>query len=198
MPNLSEEQWLLFSDYLDRALEMLQSERAPWLIELASTHPDIADVRIQDVVGTKEQTVLERLTASQPFWVTIALLIDPASKDGNWPGGSDPGRGKQYDTPNDQFGKFLTQEFLPSEILSKYDIVQDPDGWSIGGHSSGGMAAISAAWFLREFTGDTPWVHLDIAGTAWLDDAKPWAGKGGTGVAVRTLVDLAMNFNGRG
>jgi leucyl aminopeptidase len=64
--------------------------------------------------------------------------------------------------------------------------------------SGRGAGAISAAWFLREFTGDTPWVHLDIAGTAWLDDAKPWAGKGGTGVAVRTLVDLAMNFNGRG
>jgi leucyl aminopeptidase len=61
-----------------------------------------------------------------------------------------------------------------------------------------GAGAIVAAWFLREFTGDTPWVHLDIAGTAWLDDAKPWAGKGGTGVAVRTLVDLAMNFDGRG
>ena len=64
--------------------------------------------------------------------------------------------------------------------------------------SSGrGAGAIVAAWFLREFTGDTPWVHLDIAGTAWLDDAKPWAGKGGTGVAVRTLIDLAMNFDGR-
>ena len=58
-----------------------------------------------------------------------------------------------------------------------------------------GAGAITAAWFLREFTGDTPWVHLDIAGTAWLDDAKPWAGKGGTGVGVRTLVDLAMNFD---
>jgi leucyl aminopeptidase len=56
--------------------------------------------------------------------------------------------------------------------------------------------ASSAAWFLREFTGDTPWVHLDIAGTAWLDDAKPWMGKGGTGVAVRTLVELAMTFDG--
>jgi leucyl aminopeptidase len=64
--------------------------------------------------------------------------------------------------------------------------------------SGRGAGAINAAWFLREFTGDTPWVHLDIAGTAWLDDAKPWAGKGGTGVAVRTLVDLAMNFDGRG
>ncbi len=59
-----------------------------------------------------------------------------------------------------------------------------------------GAGAIVAAWFLREFTGDTPWVHLDIAGTAWYDDTKPWAPKGGTGVAVRTLVDLAMNFDG--
>jgi len=63
---------------------------------------------------------------------------------------------------------------------------------NVGGRWGG---AISAAWFLREFTGDTPWVHLDIAGTAWLDDAKPWMGKGGTGVAVRTLVELAMNFD---
>jgi leucyl aminopeptidase len=64
---------------------------------------------------------------------------------------------------------------------------------NVGGRWGG---AITAAWFLREFTGDTPWVHLDIAGTAWLDDPKPWAPKGGTGVAVRTLIELAMNFNG--
>src|SRR5215471_11927768 len=38
-------------------------------------HPDIGDVRIQDVVGIKEQTVLDRVFASQPFWVTVALLI---------------------------------------------------------------------------------------------------------------------------
>src|SRR5260370_5036040 len=38
-------------------------------------HTDVGDVRIQDVVGIKEQTLLERLTSSQPFWVTIALLI---------------------------------------------------------------------------------------------------------------------------
>ncbi|HUJ39748.1 MAG TPA: leucyl aminopeptidase [Candidatus Acidoferrales bacterium] len=58
----------------------------------------------------------------------------------------------------------------------------------------GGGASIGAA-FIREFTDDTPWVHLDIAGTAWLDEQKPWAAKGPTGVAVRTLVDLAMNLS---
>jgi leucyl aminopeptidase len=61
--------------------------------------------------------------------------------------------------------------------------------------SSGkGGGAITGAMFIREFVGDVPWVHLDIAGTAWLDDAKPWMAKGATGVGVRTLVDLAMNF----
>ena len=61
-----------------------------------------------------------------------------------------------------------------------------------------GGGAITAAMFLKEFTGDTPWVHLDIAGTAWQDDVKPWSAKGATGVAVRTLVDLAMKFGSNG
>jgi leucyl aminopeptidase len=62
---------------------------------------------------------------------------------------------------------------------------------NIGGRWGG---AISAAWFLREFAGDTPWVHLDIAGTAWLDDAKPYMAKGPTGVCVRTFAKLAMGW----
>ncbi len=45
--------------------------------------------------------------------------------------------------------------------------------------------AISAALFLKAFIGDTPWAHLDIAGTAWADESKPWQAKGPTGVAVR-------------
>jgi leucyl aminopeptidase len=57
--------------------------------------------------------------------------------------------------------------------------------------SSGkGGGAITGAMFIREFAGDTPWIHLDIAGTAWNDDAKPWLAKGPTGVALRTLVHL--------
>lgn len=67
---------------------------------------------------------------------------------------------------------------------------------NVGSGKGGG--AITAAAFLREFTGDTPWIHLDIAGTAWQDDVKPWNAKGATGVAVRTLVDLAMKFGSNG
>ncbi len=53
--------------------------------------------------------------------------------------------------------------------------------------------AITAAMFLRAFVEDTPWVHLDIAGTAWVDDNKPYQAKGASGVAVRTLVNLVMS-----
>jgi leucyl aminopeptidase len=63
---------------------------------------------------------------------------------------------------------------------------------NIGSGKGGG--AITGAMFIKEFTGDTPWIHLDIAGTAWNDDQKPWAAKGATGSAVRTLVHLLMSY----
>ncbi|MGO9228150.1 MAG: leucyl aminopeptidase [Bryobacteraceae bacterium] len=54
--------------------------------------------------------------------------------------------------------------------------------------------AVTAAIFLKEFTEDTPWVHLDIAGTAYLDEAQPHMPKGPTGLPVRTLVRLAVEW----
>jgi leucyl aminopeptidase len=63
---------------------------------------------------------------------------------------------------------------------------------NIGSGKGGG--SITGAWFIREFAGDTPWIHLDIAGTAWNDDAKPWLAKGPTGVGLRTLVKLVMSL----
>ena len=54
--------------------------------------------------------------------------------------------------------------------------------------------ACTAAAFLKEFAEDTPWIHLDIAGTAWMEDAKPWIAKGPSGIAVRSLVEFAREF----
>lgn len=62
---------------------------------------------------------------------------------------------------------------------------------NIGGRWGG---AITAAMFIKEFAEDTPWVHLDIAGTAWLDEGKPFLAKGPTGVLVRTFTRLAESF----
>jgi leucyl aminopeptidase len=71
-------------------------------------------------------------------------------------------------------------ELLKSEIA---------DLTNSGGRPAG---ASTAAWFLREFVDDRPWVHLDIAGTAWAEERKSYQPKGATGVAVRTLIELAM------
>ncbi|MEO6029272.1 MAG: leucyl aminopeptidase [Candidatus Binatia bacterium] len=56
---------------------------------------------------------------------------------------------------------------------------------NIGGGHAG---SITAALFLQEFVGSTPWVHLDIAGPAFLEKGLPYAPKGGTGFGVRTLL----------
>jgi leucyl aminopeptidase len=57
-----------------------------------------------------------------------------------------------------------------------------------GGRPAG---AVTAAMFLKEFSGGLPWAHLDIAGTAWCEEARPYQIKGASGVAVRTLAELA-------
>jgi leucyl aminopeptidase len=72
------------------------------------------------------------------------------------------------------------KEQLKSEIA---------DFTNTGGRPAG---SITAALFLKEFTAGLPWAHLDIAGTAWAQDAKPYQPKGATGVAVRTLAELAF------
>ncbi len=53
--------------------------------------------------------------------------------------------------------------------------------------------AITAALFLAEFVANTPWVHIDIAGTAYLMEESRYIIKGATGVGVRTLVELALS-----
>jgi leucyl aminopeptidase len=58
-----------------------------------------------------------------------------------------------------------------------------------GGQPAG---AITAAVFLKEFVGEVPWVHMDIAGTRWADEARPYQPKGPTGVGVRTVADVAF------
>ena len=54
--------------------------------------------------------------------------------------------------------------------------------------------AINAAMFLQEFAEDTPWIHLDIAGTAWTEEQKPWIAKGPSGIALRSLVQFVKDF----
>jgi leucyl aminopeptidase len=63
---------------------------------------------------------------------------------------------------------------------------------NIGGRPAG---SITAGAFLAAFVGDYPFVHLDIAGTAWVDrPAKPYESQGGTGVGVRLLIEYLRGY----
>jgi leucyl aminopeptidase len=75
------------------------------------------------------------------------------------------------------------QEMIKSGIA---DIVNSGGRW--GG-------AVTAAMFLKEFVDDTPWIHLDIAGVAWMEESKSWIAKGPSGVAVRSLVEFVRGYS---
>ncbi|MGB8772362.1 MAG: leucyl aminopeptidase [Candidatus Korobacteraceae bacterium] len=74
------------------------------------------------------------------------------------------------------------REMIKSNIA---DIVNSGGRW--GG-------AVTAAMFLKEFVSDTPWIHLDIAGVAWMEDNKPWIAKGPSGTPVRSLVEFVRDL----
>lgn len=79
----------------------------------------------------------------------------------------------------------LDQEYLDMIRSNIADIMNTGGRW--GGAST-------AAVFLKEFAEETPWVHLDIAGTAWIDESKSWIAKGPSGIAVRSLVEFVKSY----
>ncbi|HXU17060.1 MAG TPA: leucyl aminopeptidase [Terriglobales bacterium] len=79
----------------------------------------------------------------------------------------------------------VNDEYLDMTRSSIADLMNTGGRW--GGAST-------AAAFLREFAETTPWIHLDIAGTAWMEENKPWIAKGPSGVAVRSLIEFAREL----
>ncbi|HWX55073.1 MAG TPA: leucyl aminopeptidase, partial [Verrucomicrobiae bacterium] len=79
----------------------------------------------------------------------------------------------------------LDAEYLEQIRSNIADIVNSGGRW--GG-------AITAAMFLKEFVEDTPWIHLDIAGVAWMEETKGWIAKGPSGIAVRSLVEFVRSY----
>jgi leucyl aminopeptidase len=76
-------------------------------------------------------------------------------------------------------------------LLMRSDIA---DMKNVGNRTAG---AITAASFLKHFTGDIPWAHLDIAGTAWLEEAKPYMAKGATGFGTRLMASYVLRKSGQ-
>jgi leucyl aminopeptidase len=92
-------------------------------------------------------------------------------------------------------GKKAGEKFwqLPLDVEYREQIKSKiADIKNVGGRMAG---TITGAWFIGEFVDDTPWVHLDIAGTAWNEKTKPHLAIGPTGIGVRTLVTLVCDRN---
>ncbi len=131
--------------------------------QLGATHlVDVATLTGAVVVALGKVT--SGLFGGPDAWVERVRRVANAAGDRSWPL-------PLFDDYRDQ---------LNSDIA---------DMMNTGGRPAG---SITAAWFLKEFTGDLPWVHMDIAGTAWAEEARPYLPKGPSGVAVRTLAALAF------
>jgi leucyl aminopeptidase len=136
-----------------------------WLArQRGATHlVDVATLTGACVVALGKTT--SGLFGTPPSWVEDVRRASERAGDRSW--------------PMPVFDDY--KEALKSEIA---------DISNTGGRPGG---AITAALFIKEFTGDLPWVHIDIAGTAWAEEPKPYQPKGATGVSVRTLVELARD-----
>jgi leucyl aminopeptidase len=131
--------------------------------QLGATHlVDVATLTGACVVALGKIT--SGLFGTPPDWVEHVRRVADRAGDRVW--------------PMPLFDEYREQ--LKSEIA---------DFANTGGRPAG---SITAALFLSEFTGGLPWAHLDIAGTAWLEESKPYMPKGPSGVAVRTLAELAF------
>jgi leucyl aminopeptidase len=137
---------------------------ALWYVrQLGATHlMDVATLTGACVVALGK--IRSGLFGTPEWWRTHVHAVADRAGDRTWP------------MPTDE--EYLDQ--LRSETA---------DLSNTGGRPAG---AVTAAMFLKEFTGGLPWVHMDIAGTAWFDEAKPYRPKGASGVAVRTLAELAF------
>jgi leucyl aminopeptidase len=132
--------------------------------QLGATHlVDVATLTGACVVALGR--IASGLFGQPDGWVQVVQQVSRRAGDRCW--------------PMPLFDEYADQ--LRSEIA---------DMTNTGGRPAG---ACTAAMFLKEFAGGLPWAHLDVAGTAWTDEAKPWLAKGPTGVAVRTLAELAFS-----
>src|ERR1700726_3440745 len=106
-----------------------------------------------------------------------------------------------FGTPREYLDRFLEstkaagEKMWPMPIDDEYQEMIKSNIADIRNTGTGkGGGAITAAWFIKEFAEDTPWIHLDIAATCWVDEGRPWLAKGPTGIAVRSIVDFALKM----
>ncbi len=87
--------------------------------------------------------------------------------------------------------KQTTEKYWPLPLYDEFSTTVKSEIADLRNSAGRAAGSLTAAAFLKAFVGDTPWIHLDIAGTAYTDSETAWLAKGPTGYPVRAFVALA-------
>jgi leucyl aminopeptidase len=154
-----------------------------------------------DVINTDAEgrlVLADGLTYAKQLGATH--LIDAATLTGaigvalgTWNAGA-------FSNDDDTFAKFQAALAVSGEKFWRMPLGEEyadqiksdiADIKNTGGRAGG---AITAAEFLHTFAEDTPWIHLDIASMAWIEDSRPFIAKGPSGVAVRSILEWVRSY----
>jgi leucyl aminopeptidase len=154
-----------------------------------------------DVINTDAEgrlVLADGLTYAKTLGATH--LIDAATLTGaigvalgTWNAGA-------FSNDDETFAKFQTGLAITGEKFWRMPLGEEyadqiksdiADIKNTGGRAGG---ASTAAEFLHTFVEDTPWIHLDIAGMAWIEDSRPYIAKGPSGVAVRSILEWVRSY----
>jgi leucyl aminopeptidase len=154
-----------------------------------------------DVINTDAEgrlVLADGLTFAKTLGATH--LIDAATLTGaigvalgTWNAGA-------FSNDDDTFAKFQAGLAITGEKFWRMPLGEEyaeqiksdiADIKNTGGRHGG---ASTAAEFLHTFAEDTPWIHLDIAGMAWIEDSRPYIAKGPSGVAVRSILEWVRSY----
>jgi leucyl aminopeptidase len=97
-----------------------------------------------------------------------------------------------------QAGERAGERLWPLPLIDEYRDGLKSDVADLKNTAGRPGGAITAGLFLKEFAGDTPWLHLDIAGAAFADKELPYGTKGGVGFGTRTLLTYVTTAGERG
>lgn len=147
-PESAEQNGVAYGKYLPLKFrsEVFNNNRTGWIYvpgAYKTDGPPVALMVFQDGDAYKTErvgTVVDNLIAAEQIPVTILLLLNPGVNDDGR-----PNRSVEYDTLSDQYATFLEKEAIPL-VAKDYKLRTDPEGRAIGGASSGGICAFTAAW----------------------------------------------------
>lgn len=156
-------------------------------IEIISTDAEgrliLADALAYTVLKLGARQLVDVATLTGSMRIALGNLYSGAF-------GYDQGLMDRVIAAGKEAGESIWQMPMPEEYKEQLKS-EVADMKNVGSRYGG---SITAAQFLAEFVGDTPWVHLDIAGTELSDKDKGYYTKGATGRPVRTLVNLVLSL----